>query len=102
MPQVKTLDRHIVTVAERIKAKKICEEEYGLSQGAGIAAKTQKTFVNKSKKGNGFSTGEKDLYREFGTLQKRDQAEKEAEMEKTRKFFETKTYTGIPVPTKKQ
>lgn len=72
MPQVKTLDRHIVTVAERIKAKKICEEEYGLSQGAGIAAKTQKTFVNKSKKGNGFSTGEKDLYREFGTLQKRD------------------------------
>lgn len=31
MPQIKTLDRHMVTVAERIKAKKLCEEEYGLS-----------------------------------------------------------------------
>lgn len=40
MPQVNVLDRHIVTVAERIKAKKICEEEYGLSQGSGPAAKT--------------------------------------------------------------
>lgn len=31
MPQIKTLDRHIVTVAERIKAKRICEEEYHLT-----------------------------------------------------------------------
>ena len=64
MPQLKILDRHIITVAERIKAKKICEEEYGLSYGA-KAAKTQETFVNKNKKGNGFSTGEGDLYRGF-------------------------------------
>jgi len=40
MPQIKTLDRHIVTVAERIKAKKLCEEEYGLSQGSGPVAVT--------------------------------------------------------------
>lgn len=39
MPQIKTLDRHIVTVAERIKAKKLCEEEYGLTQGTGVAPK---------------------------------------------------------------
>lgn len=31
MPQILTLDRHMVTVAERIKAKKICEHEYGLT-----------------------------------------------------------------------
>ena len=90
----------MVTVAERIKAKKICEEEYGLSYGA-TSAKTQKIFVPKKGK-IGFSTGEKDLYRDFNQLQKRDQNEKEAEMERTRKFFEQKTYTGIPVPTKKQ
>jgi len=40
MPQIKTLDRHIVTVSERIKAKKLCEEEYGLSQGSGPVAVT--------------------------------------------------------------
>lgn len=33
MPQVLILDRHVVTVAERIKAKHICETEYGLTQG---------------------------------------------------------------------
>jgi len=52
-------------------------------------------------KTNGFSAGEKDLYREFGKIQTRIQKEKEEEMEKTRRFFETKTYTGIPVPTMK-
>jgi U2 small nuclear ribonucleoprotein A' len=30
MPQLNTIDRHVVTVAERIKAKHVCEEEYGL------------------------------------------------------------------------
>ena len=38
MPQIQTLDRHVVTVAERIKAKRICEEEYHLTQGSGPAA----------------------------------------------------------------
>lgn len=38
MPQILTLDRHVVTVAERIKAKHICEEEYGLQQGSGPVA----------------------------------------------------------------
>lgn len=31
MPQILTLDRHMVTIAERIKAKKVCEQEYGLT-----------------------------------------------------------------------
>lgn len=44
MPQVKTLDRHVVTVAERIKAKRICEEDYKLTQGTGKVAVTGATF----------------------------------------------------------
>ena len=54
------------------------------------------------KKGNGFSTGEGDLYRNHATIQKRMKGEREAEMEATRKFFEAKTYDNfIPVPSKK-
>lgn len=69
MPQIKTLDRHIVTVAERIKAKKICEEEYGLSQGNGPAALIKDEGYKKSKiKTDGFSKGEKDLYKEYGGI----------------------------------
>jgi hypothetical protein len=52
-------------------------------------------------KTDGFSKGEKDLYKEFGGIQKRIQGEKEAEMEATRKFFEKKTYEGIPTPSMK-
>ena len=104
MPQVKTLDRHIVTVAERIKAKIICEEEYGLSYGSGPVAKKggQQPLKLKKPKTDGFSKGEKDLYREFGHIKKREAQGKEEELERTRKFFEKKTYTGIPVPTMKQ
>jgi hypothetical protein len=39
---------------------------------------------------------------EYGRIQSRLEEERVAELERTRKFFETKTYTGIPVPTKKQ
>jgi len=104
MPQIKTLDRHIVTVAERITAKKLCEEEYGLSQGSGpVAVTTTKQIKPKKvRKGDGFSAGERDLYGEYSRIQKRTQAEHEAELEKTRLFFQTKTYTGIPTPTMKQ
>ena len=58
MPWVKTLDRHVVTVAERIKAKVICEEEYGLSQGSGPVAKKEKAAKIAKSKGDGFSLGE--------------------------------------------
>lgn len=101
MPQVKTLDRHLVTVSERIKAKKLCEEEYGLTQGAGPVAVTKKSMVIKTKKGDGFSKGEKDLYREQRHIEKRFQNEKNAEMEKTRQYFEKKSYEGLPSPTMK-
>ena len=97
------MDRHIVTVAERIKAKKICEEEYGLSQGNGPAAVLKDDgFKMKKLKTDGFSKGERDLYTEFGGIQKRNKLEKEAELEATRKFFEMKTYEGIPTPSMKQ
>ena len=65
MPSINTLDRHVVTVAERIKAKKICEEEYGLSQGAGpVAKKADKGAKIVKVRTDGFSKGEKDLYKE--------------------------------------
>ena len=75
MPQIKTLDRHMVTIAERIKAKRVCEQEYGLFYGTGPSAKKTATAGKKEKKaskGDGFSTGERDLYREYASLQKRD------------------------------
>ena len=102
MPQIKTLDRHIVTVAERIKAKEICENEYGLNQGSKKAA----VISNKQPKlvkyrGDGFSKGERDLYNAHNTLEKRYKKEEEEAAERTRKFFETKSYSGIPVPSKK-
>jgi len=53
-------------------------------------------------KGNGFSKGEKDLYRAMGTLKAEEKRQEEEALERTRKFFETKSYTGIPVPSKKQ
>jgi hypothetical protein len=93
MPQIKTLDRHVVTVAERIKAKRICENEYGLNQGAKKAAVVRdKGPIISKKVGNGFSTGEKDLYRAMETLEKRKEQEEIEAQERTRKFFETKTY----------
>ena len=46
--------------------------------------------------------GERDLYRNHATIMHREERIKEAEMEKTRLFFETKKYSGIPVPTMKQ
>lgn len=46
--------------------------------------------------------GEKDLYKEHRAIEHREQKAKEAEMEKTRLFFETKKYSGLPVPTMKQ
>ena len=68
MPQIKTLDRHIVTVAERIKAKRICEEEYHLTQGAGPVAVNKQHRFKKGPKGDGFSMGEKDLYKNYSKI----------------------------------
>ena len=87
MPQIKTLDRHVITVAERIKAKRICEEEYHLTQGSGPVAVNKKQRFKKGPKGDGFSMGEKDLYNNFIKIVKRQEEEKEAELEKTRLFF---------------
>ena len=39
MPWVNVLDRHIITIGERIKAKRVCEDDYGLSQGTSVAKK---------------------------------------------------------------
>jgi hypothetical protein len=67
MPQILTLDRHIVTVAERIKAKHICEIDYGLTQGSKKAPKSTAKVpeIIKGKK-NAFSKGENYLYYDYG------------------------------------
>jgi hypothetical protein len=89
MPQILTLDRHVVTVAERIKAKQVCELDYGLNQGSKSAPKVTQAYQIKKAKGNGFSTGEKDLYREFGQLKQRDKQDELDAMERTKQFFQT-------------
>jgi len=73
MPQILTLDRHMITIAERIKATQICEQEYGLTRGSKPAARITTKFptVIKYPKGDGFSKGERDLYREIGKLDKK-------------------------------
>ena len=72
MPQIKTLDRHVVTVAERIKAKAVAEGEYNLTQGTKKAAKViDKGPVLPKRSKDGFSKGENDLYREYGQIQDR-------------------------------
>jgi len=90
MPQVELLDRHVVTVEERIRAAKLFEETSHKRAG-GIPHAKHSTF----------SKGEKDLYREVAGLrkleeEKRQQAERERAL-----FYKARTYIGIPVPNKK-
>jgi hypothetical protein len=67
MPQIKLLDRHKVTVEERLKAEKLWEREHGATNGGTKKHLSQiLTHAGKST----FSKGEKDLYREVGGLQK--------------------------------
>ena len=70
MPQIKLLDRHKVTVEERLKAEKLWEREHGAAAGATKKHMSQiLTHAGKST----FSKGEKDLYREVGELKKLEQ-----------------------------
>lgn len=108
MPQVLTLDRHVVTVQERIKAKRICEDDYGLSQGSGPVAKSgatgesplkkKNTQKGNGKKKDGFSAAEKDLYREYNQIQKRIEKENAEEEERRKQFLATRTYESAPTP----
>ena len=67
----------MITIAERIKAKRICENEYGLNQGSKPAPRITTKFptVIKYPKGNGFSKGETDLYREIAKLDRKKMQE---------------------------
>ena len=105
MPQVLTLDRHVITVQERIKAKKICEDDYGLSQGSGPVAKSasgdstlKKSTLKGGKKKDGFSAAEKDLYREYNVIKKRTEKENADEEERRKAFLATRTYDAAPTP----
>ena len=90
MPQIELLDRHVVTIEERIRAAKLFEEN-SHKRGAVVPHFKHSTF----------SKGEKDLYREVAGLrkleeEKRQQAERERAL-----FYKARTYVGIPVPNKK-
>ncbi len=69
MPQIKILDRHMVTLQERQKAEKLI-----VNQGK-KEKKIRGPLDNKMK---GFSTGEKDLYKEIGQLKQRELMETKA------------------------
>ena len=51
----------------------------------------------------GFSTGEKDLYREVNKIKSKRLADERAELERTQAYFQERTYEGqpLPVPSKK-
>ena len=72
-----------------------------MTQRSGPVAVNKKERFKAGPKGDGFSMGEKDLYKNFNKIAKRQEEEKEAELEKTRLFFQKKEYTGIPTPTMK-
>ena len=90
----------MVTVAERIKYKHLCEKEYGLSQGNGPVAVDPKAAAAKArkvvKKSDGFSGGERDLYKEFAQIQRRRQKEAEAEEQARKTFLQEKEYDSAP------
>ena len=65
MPQIKILDRHMVTLQERQKAEKIMAESNKKRERKPLTA----PFDNKMK---GFSKGEKDLYREIERINNRE------------------------------
>ena len=98
MPQIKLLDRHKVTVEERLKAQKLWERDHVGAPGTKKHMSQILTHAGKST----FSKGEKDLYREVGDLKKiEEERQRQAEIER-QNFYKKRTYVGIPVPTKKQ
>lgn len=91
MPQIKLLDRHTVTIEERIKAAKMFE----------TPTTTKRSHTATKGVSGSFSKGEKDLYKEVATLRKLDE-ERKVRLEQERlNFYKQRTYVGIPVPTKK-
>ena len=95
MPQIKILDRHMVTLQERQKADKIMAEHNKKRERnppQGPQDNTQK----------GFSKGEKDLYMEISKINHREEQKAKDEAAKTAAFFAKKSFGRVmPCPTKK-
>lgn len=95
MPQIKVLDRHMVTLPERQKAEKLAQETNKKRERKPLTAPAD----NKLK---GFSKGEKDLYREIERINNREAQKKKDEEARTAAFFAKKSYgRAMPVPSKK-
>ena len=97
MPQIKVLDRHIITVEERLKAQKL-DPNYEKQ----LAKHVQPNKIKPVKVSQAFSKGEKDLWKEMDQIKQRTVRETQMEETKRQTFYEQKLYVGIPVPTKKQ
>lgn len=95
MPQIKTLDRHKVTHMERVKAAELVDVH--------VKKEKQKVLTDEEKKLKGFSAGEKDLYKEVNGIKRAENAQKAADFEKTKAYFQKKSYDSqpLPVPSKK-
>ena len=100
MPQIKLLDRHKVTVEERLKAQKLWERE-NMGGAGGVTAAGKKSQILTHAGRSTFSKGEKDLYKEVGELRRAEEEKARKEEEERLNFYKKRTYKGIPVPTKK-
>ena len=95
IPQIKILDRHMVTLQERQKADKIIASYTGKKE-----KKPRGPIGDDSKKG--FSKGEKDLYKDMSKITKKEAQILKEEEERTAAFFAKKSYgRQMPVPSKK-
>jgi len=85
----------MVTLAERQKAEKLMTS---------TGKKERKPRVSEAQLAlKGFSTGEKDLYKEVGGVRKREIMETRAAEKRSLDFFASKSYgKQMPVPNKKQ
>jgi hypothetical protein len=94
MPQIKLLDRHTVTVEERIKAARLFEAQNASNNTI------KRSHTAKGVSGS-FSKGEKDLYKEVALLNKLEVEKRIRDEQERANFYKARSFAGVPVPTKK-
>ena len=88
MPQIKTLDRHVVTQIERTRAAALVDVP--------VKKKVveKKMLTDKQKAEKGFSAGEKDLFREVGKIKRAKEAVERSERAIYAAYFKKKSYAN--------
>jgi Leucine-rich repeat len=83
MPQVKLLDRHMVTLEERLKAAKLFEN----TPVSGNSHSKRGQTAPKPNNNGSFSKGERDLYKNVAQLKKLDEEKKLREEQERLNFY---------------